>query len=135
MSAVHPAIGDRFQLTKQVWQIIELGPWHKFTTRGRADKFEASALLRIVGPGKQTRLVTVATLLFDRWQYLGAFAVPRGYTIHKVGGHFYYRTPAGNVDGAPEGSKWTELDCIRAAHEHAKRLRRDADRYRATADV
>ncbi len=104
MSAVEPRVGDRFRLNSREWQVVDVG----------------SSLVKLRNlANSDSRRTSKEALLHDRWEYLGNYALAEGYSLHKIGGTYYYKTPAGNVDGPPPGARWSEAEAIAAVTKHA----------------
>lgn len=104
-------VSQRWTFKDRTWQIVQLAPEH--ATLRRVYDNERLGELRTVDRER----------LRCHYTYVGEFAVPEGYSIHKIefgaGGHCY-KTPAGNVNGPPAGQKWTWRQARDAAAEHAR---------------
>lgn len=92
------ALGQRWAFNESTWEIEEMD--------------STTAMLReIEKSGRRGRRRGVdRESFYRRYTYVGEFAVPKGYVIHKIemgpGGHCY-RTPAGNVHGGQPGTRWS----------------------------
>lgn len=121
MSALKPEVGDRYQLEGRVgaWQIERLDVLSKLSNRFAVRKdHRAGAYLRGAHEASLTRVVALDKLLFD-YSYLGNFLPPAGWTLHKCGGSYYARSPAGNVHGPEAGRRWDEALALAAARQLA----------------
>lgn len=110
MSALVPEVGDRYRLREDEWQVVKLNAQHHGPP---------AAKLRQGAIGGPHKVVKIEALLFGAWVYLGNFLPPPGFKAIKVGPHWYFKTPAGNVHGAPAGVRWTEADVLREARAAA----------------
>lgn len=121
MSALVPEVGDRYEAAGVVRLLQVVGLERGYKAAG--PKSQDRARLRGVIDGQATGasgLVTLDKLAFDdKYRYLGNYLPPVGYTVHKVGAHWYLRTPAGNVHGAPAGARWTEEQALAVARADA----------------
>ena len=118
MSALAPEVGDRYRLGEDEWQVAALEAGHK----AAGPRSEHRAQLRRAVAGKlygSIKRAGIQDLLFGAWVYLGNFLPPAGFLVRKIGAHWYYRTPAGNVHGAAQGVRWTEADVLREARAAA----------------
>lgn len=129
MSALVPEVGDRYEIAGRLVQVVAIERGYK----AAGPKSERRARLRGVVNGRATgsmeRPVSLEKLAFDpKFRFLGNYLPVPGYTVHAVGPHWYYRTPAGNVHGAPRGVRWTEDDALKAARADAEAERSRASR-------
>jgi hypothetical protein len=112
VSALVPEVGDRYKhglCTVQVVAVEKTGPRGPF------------ARLRYVpAENGAAKPVTLERLAFsDKYRYLGNYLPPASYKVLKVGAHWYVKTPAGNVHGAPAGARWTEDEALAVARADA----------------
>lgn len=119
MSALKPEVGDRFSFGSSAWQVDTLGVLSKLSNRHAIAKdHRQGARLRDAEWPTRTRVVALDKLMFD-YVYLGNFLPPAGWTLHKCGGSFYARSPAGNVYGPEAGRRWDEALALEAARRFA----------------
>lgn len=129
MSALVPEVGDRYEIAGRLVQVVAIERGYK----AAGPKSEHRARLRGVDNGGQPKLsmerpIALDKLAFDtRFRFLGNYLPPDGYTLHRVGAHWYVRDRPGNVSGAGPGVRWTEEDALKYARALAAFAARIAD--------
>jgi hypothetical protein len=97
VSALKPEIGDRYRLGDDEWQVVAFEAGFK----AHGPRSDHRARLARVDGGRGAKRAKLEDLLVGSWVYLGNFLPPPGFKAIKVGAHWYFKTPAGNVHGAP----------------------------------
>jgi hypothetical protein len=115
VSALAVELGDRYRLRDDEWQVVAFETGFK----AAGPRSDHRARLARVDGGRGAKRAKLEDLLVGSWVYLGNFLPPPGFKVTKVGAHWYFKTPAGNVHGAPAGIRWTEADVLREARAAA----------------